>query len=153
MASLEKFIDTVSAKQNLMLDTNAVIYFLDCTPPFADLLMPLFELIENGRIKACLSVITESELLVKPYREKNAAAIETINFFLNEFPNLKTIPVSREISRQAAKIRADFDIRLPDAIILASALNNECDMIVGNDFKLMQKAKTLLPVVLLNDFK
>ncbi len=153
MARVDEFINEISGHQNLMLDTNAIIYFLDGTPSFVDLLIPLFELLEQSRLKACLSVITEAELLVKPYREKNSAAIEAVNFFLDEFPNLKIIPVTREISRQAAKIRSELDIRLPDAIILATALNNQCDIMVGNDLTLMRKAKSYLHTSMLSEFK
>jgi len=57
-----------------------------------------------------------------------------------------------KISRQAAIIRAESDIRLPDSIILATAINNKCDLLVGNDLKLMQKAVSYLPTVVLNKY-
>jgi len=137
MVRLEQFINDISNSKNLMLDTNTIIYFLDGIQPFNDLLITLFELIEQGRLQSTLSVISEAELLVKPYREKNTAALKAVELFLREFPNLKVIPVIREISRQAAIIRAESDIRLPDSIILATAINNKCDLLVGNDLKLM----------------
>jgi len=152
MVRLEQFINDISNSKNLMLDTNTIIYFLDGIQPFNHLLITLFELIEQGRLQATLSVISEAELLVKPYREKNTAALKAVELFLGEFPNLKVIPVTREISRQAAIIRAESDIRLPDSIILATAINNKCDLLVGNDLKLMQKAVSYLPTVVLNKY-
>ncbi|MDD3268356.1 MAG: PIN domain-containing protein [Syntrophomonadaceae bacterium] len=152
MARIEPFIKIISNYHNIMLDSNAIIYFLDGTPVFFEFMQGFFELLEQGRLKATISVISEAELLVKPYRENNSSAIEAVNFFLEEFPNLKICPVSREISRQAAKIRAKSDIRLPDAIILATAVHNNCDLMLGNDLKLMYKAKPYLPVIILNEY-
>ncbi len=151
MARVEQFIADISTYNNLMLDTNTIIYFLDGVSEFVDLLAPLFEMIELGQIKANVSVISEAELLVKPYRDNIQDALEVIKFFLDEFPNLKVIPVSREIADQAAKIRADLGIKLPDAIILATALQNQCDLLLGNDIKLMRKATKYLPTVILSD--
>jgi predicted nucleic acid-binding protein len=151
MARVEQFVADISTYNNLMLDTNTIIYFLDGVSEFVDLLAPLFEMIELGQIKANVSVISEAELLVKPYRDNIQDALEVIRFFLDEFPNLKVIPVSREIADQAAKIRADLGIKLPDAIILATALQNQCDLLLGNDLKLMRKATRYLPTVILSD--
>lgn len=152
MARVDQFVEDISAHTNLMLDTNTIIYFLDAVPGFVELLTPLFEMIEMGRLKASISVITEAELLVEPYRAGITPAVEAVMLFLDEFPNLKIIPVSREISRQAANIRADLNMRLPDAIILATALNIQSDLFLGNDLKLMRKATTRLPTVILNNY-
>jgi Predicted nucleic acid-binding protein, contains PIN domain len=152
MAKVEAFVKEISAYQNIMLDTNAIIYFLDGTPNLIDLMLALFELVEQGRLKVTLSVINEAELLVKPYRENNIAAIEALNFFLEEFPNLKINLLNREISRQAAKIRAESGLRLPDAMILATAINNHCDLFLGNDTELMQKASSYLPTIILSQY-
>lgn len=152
MARLEEFINKLSAHQNILLDTNAVIYFLDGTPDLFDLMQGLFEMVEHNQLNITLSVISEAELLVKPWREKNSAAIEAINFFLEEFPNLKINALNREIGRQAAKIRAESGLRLPDAIILATAINNHCDLLLGNDLEFLQKASSYIPVIILNEY-
>ena len=152
MARVDQFVEDISAHTNLMLDTNTIIYFLDGVPEFVELLTPLFEMIEMGRLKASVSVISEAELLVKPFRTGITATVEAVMLFLDEFPNLKVIPVSREISRQAAKIRADLDMGLPDAIILATALNTQSDFLLGNDLKLMRKATICLPTVILHNY-
>jgi len=152
MAKVEEFVRKISAHQNIMLDTNAIIYFLDGTPNLFDLMLALFELVEQDRLKITLSVISEAELLVKPYRENNSAVVEAVNFFLEEFPNLKLSPLNREISRQAAKIRAESGLRLPDAMIVATAINNHCDLFLGNDIELMQKASSYLPTIILSEY-
>jgi len=86
MAKVEQFVNRLSLYQNIMLDTNAVIYFLDGTPNLVDLMLPFFERVEQGHAKATLSVISEAELLVQPYRDKNSAAIEAVSFFWKSSP-------------------------------------------------------------------
>jgi len=108
--------------------------------------------VEQDRLKITLSVISEAELLVKPYREKNSTAIEAVSFFLEEFPNLKINLPNMEISRQAAKIRAESGLRLPDAMIVATAINTQCDLLLGNDIGLMQKASSYLPTIILSEY-
>ena len=152
MAKVEAFVQKISTHQNIMLDTNAIIYFLDGTPNFINLMMAFFELVERDHLKITLSVINEAELLVKPYRESNSAALEAITFFLEEFPNLSIISLSREIGQQAAKIRAESGLRLPDAMILATAISNHCDLLLGNDMSFMQKASSYLPTIVLNEY-
>lgn len=152
MARVDQFMKDISTHTNLMLDTNTIIYFLDGVPEFVELLTPLFAIIEEGRLNATVSVISEAELLVKPYRSGDTDAIESVMLFLNEFPNITIIPVSREISRKAAEIRANLGARLPDAIILATALSIQSGLLLGNDLKLMHQATTFLPTIILNDY-
>jgi predicted nucleic acid-binding protein len=152
MAKVEQLINRISECHNIMLDTNAVIYFLDGTPNFSELMSPFFERLEQGAFKVALSVITEAEMLVKPYKYNHSAALDAVMFFFNEFPNLNILNVNREISQLAAKIRAESSLRLPDAIILATALHNQCDLLLGNDIEFMKKAGSYLPTIVLNNF-
>lgn len=152
MAEVEAFVKKISAHHNVMLDTHAVIYLLDGTPNLIDLMLAFFEMVERDQLRITLSVINEAELLVKPYRENNLAALEAINFFLEEFPNLSIIPLSREISQQAAKIRAESGLRLPDAMVLATAIGNQCDLFLGDDIGLARKAGSYLPTIIISDY-
>lgn len=80
-----------------------------------------------------LSVVTESELLVRPYRDNDAEAIERIADLLSE-DGIEVVEVDRAIARRAAMLRAGHAaLRLPDATIIATALESRCDLIVGND--------------------
>ncbi|MEN6326343.1 MAG: PIN domain-containing protein [Syntrophomonas sp.] len=152
MAQVEQLVKQISEYHNIMLDTNAVIYFLDGTPNLSELVSPFFELVEQGASRASLSVITEAEVLVKPYKYNNSAALDAVKFFFQEFPNLNIINVDREISQVAAKIWAESGLRLPDAFILATALHNKCDLLLGNDIEFMKKASSYLPTIVLNNF-
>ncbi|HOV79016.1 MAG TPA: PIN domain-containing protein [Bacillota bacterium] len=152
MARVEQFLNEISQYRSATLDTNAVIYFLDSTSGFIDLLEPLFESVEQGQMKLNLSVITEAELLVKPYRENNAEAIKAIQFLTDDFPNIEIIPVTRGIAREAARIRSSLGLKLPDSIIIATALESNSDVVIGNDHELLQKQVSCPPYVMLSRY-
>ncbi|BAF60741.1 MAG: PIN domain-containing protein [Pelotomaculum sp.] len=152
MAQVEQFLKEISQYRSATLDTNAVIYFLDGTAGFIDLLEPLFELVEQGQMKLNLSVITEAELLVKPYRENNKEVIKAVQFLAEDFPNIEVIPVTRRIAREAARIRSTLGLKLPDAIIIFTALESSSEVLIGNDQELLQKPVSQLPSVILSRY-
>lgn len=78
------------------------------------------------------SVISASELLVRPIRSGNSP-LTFMHTFLTTFPNLMMLPVDLPVAMQAATLRATTNIRLPDALIIASGLLAGCEVIVSND--------------------
>ena len=124
--------DAGSSSRRLLLDTNAIIYFLAGVEPYLSFLTPLFRRVLHTEAEMIVSVVTESELLVRPEREGNEAAIERIEDLLSE-DGFVVVEVDRRIGRRAAKLRAVHGFKLPDAIIIATALETHCDMVVGNE--------------------
>ncbi|MBI4198182.1 MAG: PIN domain-containing protein [Chloroflexi bacterium] len=118
------------------LDTNAVIYAIENVEPYAELALRLLSFVESGRIIAVVSPIVEAEALVKPLRRRDFRLVQRIEMFFSRFPNLRVREVDRRIARRAAEIRAATLWTLPDAIIVATALEDRCDAMVGNDRKL-----------------
>jgi len=129
----DAFLSKVACCKVVLLDTNALIYFLQGVDPYDTILNPLFYLFEEEKLQAVVSVITEAELLVRPLKMDDKEALARVRLLLNEFPGLKVIPVSRQIGQLAASIRAETNVPLPDALIIATAQASGCDAIVGND--------------------
>jgi predicted nucleic acid-binding protein len=138
----------------LLLDTNALIYFLAAEQPYFDLLLPLFQRVEAGQATIVISAISEAELLVRPMVKGNEEAIERIADLLSE-DGIEVLEVDRAIARRSAMIRAAQlrsgrkSLKLPDAMIVATAFDARCDVIVGND-KDWKKLEGL-PFLLLDD--
>lgn len=83
------------------------------------------------------SELTHSELLVKPFREKNERLMRIYEHWTISNPILEVIPVSRSILNMAALLRADYaSIKLPDAIHLATAMNTGCRFVLSADERL-----------------
>ena len=87
---------------------------------------------QRGDASVIVSVITEAELIVKPEKDGNTEAIERIGDLLSE-DGIYVIDVNRRIARKAASLRAQSGLKLPDAIIVATAIQTACEAVVGND--------------------
>ncbi|HSE89561.1 MAG TPA: hypothetical protein VLJ79_25330 [Candidatus Binatia bacterium] len=70
------------------LDTEPFIYYIEDVASCADLLDPVFRLLENHALRAVTSTVTFAEILTKPFAEKNFALIDEIKFTLKSFSSL-----------------------------------------------------------------
>jgi len=118
---------------SVALDTMLFIYHFEDHPRFSSITEKIFEKIERGEIRAFTSYITLLEILVKPYKDKDLKAAYDYKNLLLTFPNLQFIPVGLEIADTAASLRAEYAIRTPDAIQLATAMNCKADSYITND--------------------
>jgi predicted nucleic acid-binding protein len=119
--------------RSVLLDTNAIIYFLAKFDRYAAVLQPLFQGAASGQFALVASVVTEAEVRVRPEATGDQAALAAIDEFFQRFPGLTVMPVDRAVARRAAQIRAEQRLRLPDALIVATAQLAACVAIVGND--------------------
>mgnify|MGYP001077808516 CR=1 FL=1 len=120
------------------IDTVAFIYHLEENQRYLPFTNVLFEMVENGTIKAVTSVVTVMEILVKPKKERNEQAVQEYKFILQTFPNLKIKPIDFHTAEKAADIRAKYGIKPPNALQLGAALTEGANAFVTNDEKLKQ---------------
>lgn len=104
-----------------VLDTNAVLYLLGGR---------LAEPLPEGRYFA--SVMTEMELLSYPLLDE--AAEEQRRAFLS---GVTVVGLTREIRETAIQLRRQHALKLPDAIIEATASTLEAELL-SNDHKLLR---------------
>lgn len=137
-----------SADQLIFVDANVVIYAVEQIEPFATLLAPLWEAVSEGVIELAGSELLWLETMVKPVKENLTEVQETFRAFLTT-PDLVLHAITPSVLETAAKVRADFGIKTPDAIHLANAIRANADLFITNDRKL--KRVTALNVLVLND--
>ena len=97
------------------------------------------------------SAIVELEVLVKSIRERDNDPHDSVETFLQQRPNLTVRSVDRIIARRAADIRAHTRLLPMDAIIVATAIEERCDAIIGND-SVIASCVTEIPYLYLNDY-
>jgi predicted nucleic acid-binding protein len=131
-----------------VLDTSAIIYFFQGQQPYLRALISLFDRVRDGQAMMLVSAITEAELLVRPEREGNQEAIEKIQDFLSE-DGIFVLDVTRPIARRAAKLRVVNSLSIADAVIMATAVETGCDLLLGNDKRWSQVPG--VPFVALDD--
>jgi predicted nucleic acid-binding protein len=134
----------------IAIDTVVFVYFLERHINHFSVIKKLFHRIEQGQIKGFMSSLVYTELLVPAYRAgKSDLAMQTFNY-LNRFPNLTTISVLPPISREAARLRATYGLRTPDALHAATALYQKADLILTND-KHFKRIHTEMPIAFLDE--
>ena len=132
------------------LDTAPIIYYVENISPYADLLEQVFQAVKSGTLRACTATLTLAETLVVPYRKKNERLLAKFETLLTQTPDLTLLPLTLDIARETAKIRAEFAIKTPDAVQLATARVNGIDYFLTNDKEL--KLFSPLRIMVLDDF-
>ncbi len=133
------------------LDTMILIYLIEDHPRYADLAAVVMERIEQGTIHGLTSTLTIAELLTAPAQNDDDKALRDYELYLTNFPNLSIMPLTVDIARQAARVRAATTLKMPDCIQIATAVQSGSDAIVGND-KSWRNRTGDLPLILLDDF-
>ena len=117
------------------LDTAPLIYFIEENPTYLEATTHFFEAMDKGDFTVVTSTVTLLEVLVQPLRSNNTAlASEYQDILLNS--KLMTVEVSSAIAEQAARLRAAYNIRTPDAIQVSAALNAGATYFFTNDIRL-----------------
>lgn len=114
-------------------DAQTLIYTVERRPRYIQVCDSIWQLLVEGRTSVSTSELSLLECIVLPLREGDSAAVDRFEQFLAQ-PAIWLLPVSRDVLRSAARIRAaKTRIKTPDAIHLASASAANCDRIVTND--------------------
>jgi len=108
------------------------IYHVDGHPRYGPIAGKLFTWIER-RGRAVTSTITMTELLVHPYRKNDINRVNSIYALTSTYPNLSWVPVTLALADNAARLRAKYGLRTPDALHLATAIAGSATGFVGND--------------------
>lgn len=135
----------------LYVDTNLFIYAVEQVMPFAPQVQTLLHAADQGDVTLVTSLLTLAETLVMPYRQKNGRLISAYRELFTFPPSgLAVVPPDAAILEQAARLRAmTSGLYLPDAIHVATAQSEHCDLFVTNDVRL--KAAPGIMVTLLSD--
>jgi predicted nucleic acid-binding protein len=114
----------------VMVDTAPFIYVLESHPQFADQFLGVFESAANGDLTIALSTITLAEVLTGPCKAGQTALAKRYEKSLSYY---NVIAVSAPIAVLAAQLRAQYRLKLPDAIQLATALDIGAAAFVTHD--------------------
>lgn len=127
------------------LDSNVLIAMLSPQEAHSQTAQKLAKQISNGEHAALVSSLAYGEVL----SFKNARLNEffSVRFFFNSLNYLSSTPADDNICLLAGELRLKWGARLklPDALHLATALNQQADLFVTNDLVLAKIAKQITP--------
>lgn len=114
----------------LYMDTCMVIYLVEEHPVYC----PRVEAaLARTQANLCFSPLVELESLVLPVKQNNSLLLDKYHRF---FALNNRLEMPREIFLKAAQLRAEYALKTPDALHLATALHHGCNLFWTNDDRL-----------------
>ncbi len=144
MGVIEKF-----ENQTVFIDTAPLIYFIEGNSRYQKILFELFKSNDEGLFKFQTSSLTLTELLVQPFRMKNTRLAEQYQQILTSAPNLDLFELDVPIAKTAARLRAEYNFKTPDALQLATSLEKNASLFFTNDRELKRIEE--IEIVMLSD--
>ena len=119
--------------KSIFVNTAPIIYFIEEKPIFLDKLFRLFSAAEKGELFINTSIITFLEVLVLPIRLKQNDLADQYEKILFNSSGINVIDIDRRIAKKSAYIRSVYGLKTPDAIQIATAIENDADIFLTND--------------------
>jgi predicted nucleic acid-binding protein len=119
--------------RRIAIDTSIFIYQLEANPRYLALADSIFAWVERAGHEAVTSTITMTQLLVPSYRDDDERRTDEFYGLLSTYPNLRWIAPDLETADVAARIRAAYKLRTPDALQAATAIQANATGFITND--------------------
>lgn len=136
--------------KKICIDTSPIIYFIEKHPLYHKLVHPLFAEINTSSIEAITSTLSLLEVLVLPFKTNNRKLAEKYREILLNSKGFLTFEVNNEISELSARLRAEYNIKTPDAIQIATGIHYRASIFLTND-PILKKVSEI-KVLVLDDF-
>jgi predicted nucleic acid-binding protein len=135
--------------QTIGLDTAPLIYFIEQNSTYLESVRAFFAGMGRGEFRVVTSTLTLTEVLVHPLRAGNVELAREYRDIILDQVHLTTFPVSAAIAEHTAQLRASHNLRTPDAIQIATAIQEGATVFLTNDTRLPAIAD--LRMLVLND--
>lgn len=129
------------------LDSAPLIYFIEENPTYLEVTDAFFEAMFRDEFSVVTSVVTLPEVLVYPLRQGNIELMQQYRDILFDSVGLAMIEVSIAIAQTATHLRANYNLRTPDAIQMATAIQESASFFLTNDARLPSLPELLVLVL------
>jgi predicted nucleic acid-binding protein len=142
-----KIDEALRGVTRLAFDTSPIIYFVEANPTYDKLVSNIFNRVAAGDLEGWTSVVSLCEVLVQPLVSGRSDLEKAYRELLLNSINFHTLPISVAVAENAARYRAKYGLRLPDAMQIAFAVDAGCQAFLCNDHS-MRRVTELLVLVL-----
>ncbi|MEF8794362.1 type II toxin-antitoxin system VapC family toxin [Thiohalorhabdus sp.] len=115
------------------VDTAPLIYLMEDHPTLLEAYLPVFEKIEAGILHGVVSTVTLAEFLTGPLRNSDEILADRYYQSLLANNNWHIQALDADLSFTAARIRSRYDLKLPDAIQVATAIYSNSSALITHD--------------------
>lgn len=116
------------------IDSVCLIYIFEQNKKYLD----LAEYLLRRDNVLCFSTMGVTEILTGVRKAKDEDLFQSYLEFFMHFDKLHILPVDFKIADTASILRAQYNIKTPDAIHLATAIENKASVFITNDKRLKQ---------------
>ncbi|WP_110517859.1 type II toxin-antitoxin system VapC family toxin [Herpetosiphon llansteffanensis] len=138
---------TLTTIRRLYFDTAPLIYYTEGHSEYLPTLHVIMSQIAPDRIHAITSVLTLTETLMKPLQQQQMTLFQQYRTLFYHTAALTTVPITAPIAELAATLRAQYRLRTPDALQIATAIDAGCDAFLTNDIALQRVTEIAVLVV------
>jgi predicted nucleic acid-binding protein len=135
----------------IALDTSVFIYHFEDHPEYRDITALVLDAVSRGECRAIVSELSLMELIVRPLRMEMQDVADEYEALISHFPHLTLEPMTRAVVLKAAAVRAEYGLRTPDAMIIATAMVRNATLVITNDAQ--WKRVREVTVACLDDFR
>ena len=139
------------AGQLVVIDTAPIIYFIEEHPTYLPVVLPFFEALDQQTVSGATSTITLIEVLIQPLRQNKRNLVRQYREILTNVSGLTTHALTPEIAEIAADLRAKHNLRVPDAVQMATGIQAGAQYFLTNDARLPDLPN--LKRLLVNDYR
>jgi predicted nucleic acid-binding protein len=134
------------SRSAVALDTSILIYQLERNARYFPLSDAVFAWLEQQGNSAITSTLTMTELLVPAHRDGDARRLKNYHGLLTTYPSLTWIAPDLSVADTAARMRAYYGLKTPDAIQAATAIQFKVSTFLTNDpiFQRVNELETLV---------
>ena len=126
--------------RRVYFDAMIFIYLIEGYSELQDRLFEIRDSLLKTEAKVFTSELTICETLVVPFRNNDVAMVSKYREFIEDSGAFEVLPAHRATWIRASLYRAQFGLKTPDAVHVASAVEAGCELFVTND-KLIKSPK------------
>jgi len=124
----------------ISLDTNVFVGVLNKEPASADS-TKILDRIDSGSLGCVVSTLVIAEMCAGYHMAGQTEEKDDFLTHLEASQSYEIVDLSTGVADQAGRIKAETGLKLPDAIVVASAMKGGAELLVSNDGSLKRAAK------------
>jgi predicted nucleic acid-binding protein len=143
--------DALLGVKVLGIETAPFIYYTESRPVYVDKMRAIFNRVLNDPLQVKVSTIILPECLMKPFQANDTALITAYEALFENTEEITLVPVDLPVARRSAHLRAKYNLKTPDALHVATAIESGCQAFLTNDLGV--KRVTELRVLVLDELE